>query len=95
MLDNRQEDGASHGTKDEKRRKTHVILQEIGKVVVIKKKEKKSNKGDENDEDQGIEKSTFELLAGGIRRGLKVDEIRGGANRGGGERVGRGEGIDQ
>lgn len=95
MLNNRQEDGASHGTKHEKSRKPHVILQEIGEVVVIKKNEKESNDGDENNEDQGIEKGTFELLSGGIGRALEVDEISGGANRGGGERVGGGEGIDQ
>lgn len=95
MLDNRQEDGPAHGSKHEKRRESHVILQEIGKVVVIKENEKEGDDGDEDDEDQGIEKGTFELLGGGIGGGLEVDEIGGGANWGGGERVGGGEGIHQ
>lgn len=98
MLDYGQENRTSHGAEDEEGREAHVVLQEVGEIVVVEKDEEEGDDGDEDDEDQGVEESAFELLGGGVRGALEVDEVGGGADRGsgggGGKGVGRRESVD-
>lgn len=81
MLNNGEEDGASDHGEDEEGREPHVVLEEIGEVVVVEEDEEEGDDGDEDDEDQGIEESALELLGYGVGGVLHVDEVRGGADR--------------
>lgn len=99
MLNDRQKDRAPHRGQHEEGGEVHVVLEELGELVVVEHHEQESDHRDEDDEHQRVEERPFQLLADGIRRVLDVHEVRGGANRGGGggggERVGGGEGVDQ
>lgn len=96
MLNNGQENRTSHGTQHEKGGEAHVVLQEVGEVVVVEEDEEEGDDGDEDDEDQGVEEGAFKLLGCGIGGGLEVDEVGGGADRrsGGGEGIGGRESVD-
>lgn len=96
MLNYRQKDGSAHGAKHEKRREPHVILQEIGEIVVIEKDEDERDDCDEDDEDQSIEQCALKLLRGGVGGGLKVDKIGSGPDgAGSGRGGGGGEGVNE
>lgn len=81
MLDNGEEDGASDHGEDEEGGESHVVLEEVGEVVVVEEDEEEGDDGDEDDEDEGIKESALELLGYGIGGFLIVDEVGGGANR--------------
>ena len=96
MLNYRQEDGSAHGAEHEKRREPHVILQEIGEIVVVEDDKDERDDRDEDDEDQSVEQSALELPRGGVGGGFEVDEVGGGpdgADGGGGG--GGGEGVNE
>lgn len=44
----------------------HVILQEVGEIVIIKDDKQEGDDGNKNNKDQGVEEGTFELLGGGV-----------------------------
>lgn len=50
MLNYGEEDGSAHGGEHEEGREAHVVLQEIGEVVVVEDDEEEGDEGDEDDE---------------------------------------------
>lgn len=99
MLNDGQKDGTPHGSQDEESREPHVILEEVGEVVVVKEDEDEGDDGDKNHEDQCVEKRTLELLRSGVGGAFEVYEVGCGTDlrsgSSGGERIGGREGVDQ
>lgn len=96
MLNYRQKDGSAHGAEHEKRGEPHVILQEIGEIVVVEEDEDERDDSDEDDEDQSVEQCALELLGGGVGGGFEVDEVGGSPDGvGGGRGGGGGEGVNE
>lgn len=93
MLDNSEENRATHCSKDKESRESHVVFQEIGEIVVVEEYQQESDGCDQDDEDEGVEERAFELFSGGIGGAFHIDEIGGGSywiaggGGGGGERV--------
>lgn len=84
------------GTQYEEGGETHVMLEEIGEVVVEEENKDESDCCNEDDEDDGVFETTFELNGGGIRGILEVYEVGGGTDlRVGGYRERVGEKDDE
>ena len=66
MLNNGEENRTSDHGEDEESRESHIVLEEIGEVVIVEEDEEEGNECDEDDEDQGVEETPLELLVYGV-----------------------------
>lgn len=83
-------------TQDEEGGEAHVMLEEVGELVVEEENKDESDGGNEDDEDDGVDEAAFELDGGGVRGILHVYEVGGATDlKVGGDRERVGEKDDE
>ena len=54
MADNREKNSTSHRGEDKESRKTHIVFEEIGEVIVVEEDKDKRDCSNEEDKNSGI-----------------------------------------